>query len=149
MSIRDIGRPYEILWVEDNKGDVRLATEALKEAEAKVNLKVIGDGEGAIEYLRREGRFADVEKPDLVLLDLTLPRKDGLEVLEEIKNDEELRPIPVIVLTSSSANQDIFKAYETHANCFITKPTDLDKFFKVIQAIENFWFNIVELPRMD
>jgi len=136
----------EILLVEDNPGDVRLTVEALKDAKVRNRLTVVGDGEAALAYLRREGRYAEAQRPDLILLDLNLPRKDGREVLQEIKADESLRSIPVVVLTTSQAEQDIAKSYNLHANCYITKPVDLDRFVEVVRAIESFWFTIVKLP---
>jgi len=132
--------------VEDNPGDVRLAQEALKDAKVRNNLHVAMDGVEALAFLRREGKYADAPHPDLILLDLNLPRKDGREVLEEIKSDENLRRIPVVILTMSKAEEDILKTYDLHANCYVTKPLDLDCFIEVVQAIEGFWFSIVRLP---
>jgi two-component system, chemotaxis family, response regulator Rcp1 len=143
---RTVSRPIEVLLVEDNPGDVRLTREALKEGKVHNNLAVVENGVEALAYLRREGRYADSIRPDLILLDLNLPRKDGREVLEEIKADASLRNIPVVVLTSSEAEQDILRAYALHANCYITKPVDLDQFVKVVKSIEDFWFTIVKLP---
>jgi two-component system, chemotaxis family, response regulator Rcp1 len=142
-----MGRPVEILLVEDNPGDVRLTQEALRESKVRNNLHVAVDGVEALAYLRREGRYAEVTRPDLVLLDLNLPRKDGREVLAEMKEDEQLRRIPVVVLTTSRAEQDIVKTYNLHANCYISKPVDLDQFITVVKSIEDFWFTIVTLPR--
>jgi two-component system, chemotaxis family, response regulator Rcp1 len=139
-------RPVEILLVEDNPGDVRLTREALREGKVRNNLSVAADGVEALRFLRREGEHAEAVRPDLILLDLNLPRKDGREVLEEIKEDPQLRLIPVVVLTSSQAEQDICRAYDLHANCYVTKPVDLDRFITVVQTIENFWFTIVKLP---
>ena len=139
-------RPTEILFVEDNPGDVRLTQEALREAKMRVNVRVAWDGEEAIEYLRQEGPYADAPRPDLILLDLNLPRKSGREVLAEIKADRDLRSIPVVVLTSSKAEEDIAKTYNLHANCCVTKPADLDQFIRVVQSIESFWLTIVKLP---
>ena len=139
-------RPTEILFVEDNPGDVRLTQEALREAKMRVNVRVAWDGEEAIEYLRQEGPYADAPRPDLILLDLNLPRKSGREVLSEIKADRDLRSIPVVVLTSSKAEEDIAKTYNLHANCCVTKPADLDQFIRVVQSIESFWLTIVKLP---
>ncbi|MCL4474207.1 MAG: response regulator [Actinobacteria bacterium] len=136
----------EILLVEDNPGDVRLTQEALKETKVLNNLEVVNDGVEAMAYLHREGEFAEAKRPDLILLDLNLPRKDGREVLEEIKQDPELRQIPVVVLTVSQAEQDIYRTYDLHCNCYITKPINLDQFIEVIKAIENFWLSIVKLP---
>ena len=146
MSIRAAVRPVEVLLVEDNPGDVRLTREALREGKVQNNLNVAPDGVEALAYLRREGPYADAPRPDLILLDLNLPRKDGREVLEELKADSNLKNIPVVVLTSSQAEQDILRAYELHANCYITKPVDLEQFIHVVQSIENFWFTIVKLP---
>jgi len=145
MSIAH-SRPVEILLVEDNPGDVRLTREALREAKVRNNLSVAPDGVEALAYLRKEGQYADAVRPDLILLDLNLPRKDGREVLEEVKADPALRHIPVVVLTSSQAEQDILRAYDLHANCYVTKPVDLDQFITVVKSIEDFWFTIVKLP---
>jgi len=139
-------RPAEILLVEDNPGDARLTREALAQGKVRNILHHVKDGEEAIEFLRREGRFASVRTPDLILLDLNLPRKDGREVLEEIKKDPRLMQIPVVVLTSSQADEDILRSYRLHANCFITKPVDLEQLTRVVQAIEQFWFTLVRLP---
>ena len=139
-------KPIEILLVEDNPGDVDLAREALDTGKVRNTLHVVGDGEAALAFLRRQGLYADAPRPGLVLLDLNLPRKDGREVLAEIKTDTNLRCIPVVILTSSKAEEDILKTYDLHANCFITKPIDLHQFIKVVQAIEEFWFTIVKLP---
>ncbi|MBN1312242.1 MAG: response regulator [Anaerolineae bacterium] len=138
--------PVSILLVEDNPGDVRLTTEALKEAHVHNNLYVVEDGVKAMAYLRREDDFADALRPDVILLDLNLPKKDGRQVLAEIKEDEELRRIPVVVLTTSEAEQDILMTYDLHANCYISKPVDLDQFIRVVQAIEDFWLCVVKLP---
>lgn len=138
--------PIDILLVEDNPGDVRLTKEALKDATMKSNVHVVTDGEEAMSFLNQEGDFAEVPRPDLILLDLNLPRKDGREVLEEIKADDRLKMIPVVVLTTSEAEQDIARVYELHANCYITKPVDLDRFMDVIRTIEEFWFRVVRLP---
>ena len=140
------GKPIEILLVEDNPADVRLTQEALKEGKVRNNLHVARDGIEAIEYLRRLGKWAGSPRPDLILLDLNLPRKDGREVLFEIKNDPELKAIPVVVLTTSSAEQDIFKSYTLHANCYITKPVDLEQFVQVVKSIDDFWLTVVRLP---
>src|SRR3954470_21680870 len=139
-------RPMEILLVEDNPGDARLAWEAIREAKVANNLRWVSDGVEALAYLRREGKFADAQRPDLILLDLNLPRKDGREVLAEIKNDEFFRRIPVVVLTTSQAEEDIIKAYHLNANCYISKPVDLEQFMRVVSAIESFWLTIVKLP---
>ncbi len=142
----DQSRPVEILLVEDNPGDVRLTTEGLREGKIQNNLSVVGDGIDAIAFLRREGKFAAAPRPDLILLDLNLPRKDGREVLIEIKADEDLRSIPVVVLTTSSAEQDIISTYNLAANCYVTKPLDFEAFVGVVKSIEEFWFSIVRLP---
>jgi CheY-like chemotaxis protein len=139
-------RPIEILLVEDNVGDARLTLEAFKEGKVTNNLSVVRDGVEALAYLRREGPHANAVQPDLVLLDLNLPRKDGREVLAEIKADDRLKRIPVVVLTTSGAEEDVAKAYGNHANCYITKPVDLDQFLRVIQSIESFWLSLVKLP---
>ena len=146
MSSRPYSRPVEILLVEDNPGDVRLTREALREGKVRNNLYVASDGVDALAFLRREGQYADAVRPDLILLDLNLPRKDGREVLQEIKADATLRYIPVVVLTSSQAEQDILLAYDLHANCYVSKPVDLDQFIHVVHSIEDFWFTIVKLP---
>jgi CheY-like chemotaxis protein len=139
-------RPIEILLVEDNPGDARLTLEVFKEAKVINNITVTGDGVEALAYLRREARYANSVRPDLILLDLNLPRKDGREVLAEIKNDKHLMKIPVVVLTTSAAEEDIARAYSRHANCYITKPVDLDQFLRVVQSIESFWLSLVNLP---
>lgn len=136
----------EILLVEDNPGDVRLTREALKEAKMRNNLHVVEDGVAALEFLRREDGYGDAPRPDLILLDLNLPRKDGREVLEEIKADPELRRIPVVVLTTSEAEEDVLRSYNLHANCYVTKPVDLDRFIAIVRSIEDFWLTIVKLP---
>lgn len=139
-------RPVEILLVEDNPGDVRLTREALRESKLRTNLHVASDGVEALAFLRRAGRYAAAPRPDLILLDLNLPRKDGREVLAEIKADEDLRTIPVVILTTSRAEADIVRTYNLHANAYVTKPVDLDQFITVVQSIESFWFEIVTLP---
>ncbi len=139
-------KEVEVLLVEDNPGDVRLTMEALKEAKMHNRVNVVQDGMEAMDFLRKQGKFADATRPDLILLDLNLPRKNGREVLAEIKADESLKCIPVVVLTTSEAEQDILKAYKLHANCYVTKPVDLDQFIKVVQSIENFWMTVVKLP---
>ncbi|MGH8514531.1 MAG: response regulator [Gammaproteobacteria bacterium] len=136
----------KILLVEDNPGDVRLTREALKEGKILNDLCVVGDGVEALAFLRREDGYAEAERPDLILLDLNLPKKDGREVLQEIKGDGDLKKIPVVVLTTSAAERDILNAYDLHANCYITKPVDLGQFIKVVQLIEDFWLTIVKLP---
>ena len=140
------GSPVEILLVEDNPGDVRLTREALKEGKVYSNLHWAKDGVEALEFLRHEGRFADVPRPDIILLDLNLPKKDGREVLSEIKNDEDLKRIPVVILTTSKAEEDVLRSYQLHANCYVTKPVDLEKFIVVVQSIDRFWLTVVTLP---
>ncbi len=138
--------PIEILLVEDSPGDARLTIEALKDAKVLNHISVAEDGVEAMAFLRQEGEHAQAPRPDLVLLDLNLPRKDGREVLAEIKADKSLAQIPVVVLTTSQAEQDIVKSYQLHANCYITKPVDLDQFMTVISAVESFWLTVVRLP---
>jgi len=145
--VKRLSRPVEVLLVEDNPGDVRLTQEALKDGRVMVNLTVACDGVEAMEFLRRQPPFDAKPRPDLILLDLNLPKKNGREVLEEIKADDELKRIPVIVMTTSKAEQDIHKAYNLNANCYITKPVDLDEFLNVVRSIEDFWLTIVTLPR--
>jgi chemotaxis family two-component system response regulator Rcp1 len=140
------GRPVEILLVEDNPGDVRLTREALKDAKVMNHLSVVGDGEEAIAFLRRQGKHARAPRPDLILLDLNLPRKDGREVLEEIKIDPALMTIPVVVLTTSKAEEDVIRTYRLHANCYINKPVDFSRFMDVVRQLENFWLAVVRLP---
>jgi two-component system, chemotaxis family, response regulator Rcp1 len=140
------GKAIDILLVEDNPGDVRLTREALRDAKVRNQLSVAADGIEALAYLRREGPHAQATRPDLILLDLNLPRKGGIEVLTEIRADEQLTSIPVVILTSSQAERDIVQSYKLHANAYVTKPMDLDQFIKVVKAIEDFWFEIVWLP---
>jgi CheY-like chemotaxis protein len=149
MDARSIPKPIDILLVEDNPGDVRLTIEGLKEGKILNNLSVVSNGVEAMAFLRREGGYANAPRPDLILLDLNLPRKDGREVLVEIKNDNNLKRIPVVILTSSEAEQDIVKSYNLHANCYITKPVELDQFIGVIKNIEQFWLTVVKLPPGD
>ena len=139
-------RPIEILMVEDNPGDVRLTVEALKEGKVRNHMHTVGDGVEALAFLRRQGRYAQMPRPDLILLDLNLPKKNGQEVLAEIKEDPDLRRIPVVILTVSEAEADILKTYNLHANCYITKPVDLDRFIEVVKSIEDFWLTVVMLP---
>lgn len=146
MSMHVQVRSAEILLVEDNPGDVRLTMEAMRESKMHNRVTVVSDGEQALDYLQRRGRFSAATRPDLILLDLNLPKKDGREVLQEIKAVEELRRIPVVVLTTSKAEEDICRTYDLHANCYITKPMDLDRFIEVVQQIEGFWLTIVSLP---
>ncbi len=138
--------PIEVLLVEDNPGDAQLTRIALEDSKISVNLNVVEDGVEAMAFLRKQEKYAQVPHPDIVLLDLNLPRKDGREVLAEIKSDAALKRIPVVVLTTSQAEEDILKAYNLAANCYITKPVDFDQFVKIVQSIENFWFAIVKLP---
>lgn len=146
MKGKIIGKPVEILLVEDNPGDVRLTKEALKDSKIINNLHVVMDGEEAMKYLLKHGEYKENPKPDIILLDLNLPKKDGREVLAEIKEQKKLKHVPVVILTSSEADEDIVSTYELHANCYITKPVDLDQFSKVVKAIGDFWFSIVKLP---
>lgn len=146
MRIEGEIQPIEILLVEDNPGDVRLTREALKGSKVYNNLQVISDGEEAIKYLKREGQYSSAPRPDLVLLDLNLPGRDGREILSEIKTSPELNTIPVVILTTSSAEQDIQKTYSLHANCYITKPLELEGFTEVVRSVEGFWLSIVKLP---
>ena len=146
MASANAGTPYEILLVEDSPGDVRLTKEALDEASVRNTLHVVHDGVEAMAFLRCEGIYADASEPDLILLDLNLPRKTGREVLAEIKQDPALMRIPVVVLTTSAAERDILEAYGLHANCYITKPFDLDQFIQIVKSIEDFWLTIVKLP---
>lgn len=137
----------EILLIEDNAGDVRLTQEALRDAKVRNNLSVVTDGVEAMKYLRREGAYGAAIRPDLILLDLNLPRMSGREVLAEVKEDQELKHIPVVILTTSQAEQDILASYRLRANAFVTKPVDLDQFLKVVRSIEQFWLEIVRLSR--
>ena len=146
MNAPGLGRAAEILLVEDNPGDARLTVEALRDAKVLNRLTVVRDGEEAMAYLHRQGRHSNAVRPDLVLLDLNLPKKDGREVLAEMKADEGLRRIPVVILTTSSAEQDILRSYDLHANSYITKPVALDEFMKVVRTIEDFWLAVVKLP---
>ena len=141
-----IGKPIEILLVEDNPGDARLVKEALKDVKVLNNLRVAKDGVEALDFLHREGNHTGAPRPDLILLDLNLPKKNGREVLKEIKADKNLKRIPVVVLTTSKAEEDILRSYDLQANCYITKPVDLDEFIKVVKSIKDFWFTIVKLP---
>jgi len=143
---RENCRPIEILLVEDNPGDVRLTQEALREGKVRNHLHVAADGVEAMAFLRREGQHAHAAQPDLILLDLNLPKKSGREVLAEIKEDPELRRIPVVILTVSKAEEDVLKSYNLHANCYITKPVNLDQFLEVVKSIEDFWLTVVMLP---
>jgi two-component system, chemotaxis family, response regulator Rcp1 len=143
------GKPIDILLVEDNPGDVRLTREALREGKVSNTLNVASDGEEAMDYLHKACEPGNHSLPDLILLDLNMPRKDGREVLADIKNDPKLRRIPVVILTTSKSEADILKTYDNHANCYITKPVELDNFIEVVQSIESFWVTIVNLPRRE
>jgi CheY-like chemotaxis protein len=145
MNLKN-GKAVEILLIEDSPGDVRLTVEALKEAKVNNNLSVVPDGVEAMDFLRQKGSYKDAIRPDLILLDLNLPRKDGREVLAEVKNDPQLKQIPVVVLTTSRSEQDVLQAYDLHANCYITKPVDFKQFMTVVKSIENFWLTVVKLP---
>jgi CheY-like chemotaxis protein len=147
MNYHDYGKPIDILLIEDNPGDVRLTMEVFKEGKVFNNLHVARDGEEAISFLKRRGAFSKSPRPDLILLDLNLPKMDGRAVLAEIKSDAELRRIPVVVLTTSKADEDILRSYDLHANCYITKPVELEEFISIVQNIENFWLSIVKLPQ--
>ena len=142
----DAPRALELLLVEDNPGDVELAREALRDVAAPLHLSVVHDGVEALAFLRREGQYGQAPRPGLILLDLNLPKKDGREVLAEIKADPRLQAIPVVVLTTSASEQDILRSYQLHANCYITKPVDLDQFMQVVNIIDDFWLTIVALP---
>jgi len=139
-------KPIEILLVEDNAGDARLAREALRDAKVRNNLTWLSDGEEALAFLRRKGKYSHAPRPDLILLDLNLPRKDGREVLTEIKSDDKFKRIPVVILTTSQADEDVLRAYHLNANCYIPKPVDLERFLTVVKTIEEFWLTIVKLP---
>jgi len=146
MQTDRIAKPVEMLMVEDNLGDVRLTQEALKEAKVRVRMSVVGDGVEAMAFLHHEGPYSRSPHPDLILLDLNLPRKDGREVLADIKADTHLRRIPIVILTTSQDEEDVFAVYDLHANCYIVKPVDLDQFMQVIRTIEGFWLEVVKLP---
>jgi len=149
MNGLDIAKPIEILLVEDNPGDVRLTKEAFKESKILNNLSVVEDGAEAMAFLRQQGEYTGASRPDLILLDLNMPKMDGRQVLAEIKKDPTLKNIPVIILTTSKAEQDILKSYNLHANCYIVKPVDLWQFNTVVQTIKDFWLSIVKLPRSE
>jgi CheY-like chemotaxis protein len=146
MNTDTLARSIDILLVEDNPGDVRLTRELLKESKIHNNLTVVDNGEDALNFLRRGAKYPHAAPPDLILLDLNLPRKSGVEVLGSIKSDPELRRIPVVVLTSSKAEEDIAKTYDLHANCYISKPVGLEQFAAVVKSIDDFWLSIVKLP---
>jgi chemotaxis family two-component system response regulator Rcp1 len=145
-SIETGGSSFEILLVEDSPGDVRLTREALRDAKMHINLNVARDGIEAMAFLKREGALSHAPRPSLILLDLNLPKKDGRAVLEEIKNSPDLKSIPIVILTTSLSDEDVLRSYNLHANCYITKPVDLDGFLKVVKSIDNFWLSIVTLP---
>jgi len=147
MNTENLGKPIEILLVEDNPGDARLALESFKESKIRNALHWVQDGVEALAFMRRQGRYTNEPRPDVILLDLNMPKMDGRRVLAEIKSDDDLKRIPVVILTISKSEEDILKTYNLHANCYITKPLDLDQFMKVIRSIEDFWLTIVRLPR--
>ena len=144
-----MNKEVKILLVEDNEGDIVLTLKALKQAKVSNGVNVVKDGEAALQFLKKEGQFKDVQTPDLILLDINLPKVDGIEVLAEIKKDKALMSIPVIMLTTSDLEKDIMKSYNNHANCYITKPVEFQEFIKVIQSIKDFWITIVKLPKPD
>ncbi len=146
MTTSPLPRPIEILLVEDSPADVLITREAFEEAKLLNTLHVVEDGVQALEFLRRQGSYADAPRPDLILLDLNLPRKNGREVLAEIKADPQLKSIPVVILTTSSLDEDVLNAYDLHANCYVIKPVGFDNFFKAVQSIQDFWFSVVTLP---
>lgn len=146
MIFRESGKPIDILLIEDNPGDVRLTQEAFKEGKIRNNFYVVRDGEQALDFLFKRKEYTDVPRPDIILLDLNLPKRDGREVLEVIKQDENTRQIPVVILTTSKAEEDILKTYNLHANCFISKPVELEEFIRVVKSIEDFWLTVVRLP---
>ena len=141
-------KEIHILLVEDNEGDILLTLEALREAKVHNEINVVRDGEAALQYMKKEGQYKNAETPDLVLLDINLPKMDGIEVLEQLKSDEHLRVIPIVMLTTSDSEKDIFQSYQSHANCYITKPVNFENFIEVIQTIKDFWINIVKLPKI-
>lgn len=146
MNVEEISRPIEILLVEDNLADVRLTIEVFKDARVHSHLSVVEDGVEALAFLRHEGKYAHTPRPDIILLDLNLPRKNGLQVLAEIKEDDNLKRIPVIILTTSQAEEDIIKTSDLHANCFITKPVALEQFIRVVESLKEFWLTVAKLP---
>lgn len=146
MTQNQLAKPIEVLLVEDNAGDIRLTKEAFEEGKVRLNLSVVRNGVEAMAFLRKEGDFDGTARPDLVLLDLNLPKKDGREVLKDMKNDPQLLRIPVVVLTTSESDEDVLGTYGLHANCYITKPVDMDQFIKVVKLIEEFWFVVAKIP---
>ena len=146
MTAKRLSRPVEILMVEDNPGTVRLTQEVMRDSKVRNAMYVVDDGVEAMAFLRKQGRYASAPRPDLVLLDLNLPRKDGRETLAEMKQDEELKRIPVVVLTTSRSEDDVLRAYDLHANCYLNKPVGLEDFIKVVKSIENFWIEMATLP---
>jgi CheY-like chemotaxis protein len=146
MTPKAAGTPIEVLLVEDDPGDVLLIQEAFEFNKVHNKLSIVRDGEQAIAFLRREGEYADATRPDLVLLDLNLPRKDGREVLQEVKSDEDLRTIPIVVLTTSEAEEDVLRSYQLHANAYVTKPVDFDRFVSIVRQIDDFFVSVVRLP---
>ena len=148
MSFKNRIRPVEILLVDDNPGDIRLTQETLKESKIINKINVVEDGAEAIGFLKKVGKYENVSTPDLILLDLNLPKKNGREVLAEIKEDKILKLIPVVIFTISTAEEDILKSYKLHANCYITKPVDMNQFIKIVRSIENYWFSRVKLPEL-
>jgi two-component system, chemotaxis family, response regulator Rcp1 len=146
MNTNTIVKSVDILLVEDNPGDVDLTRDALEESKMKNKLFVVGDGEEALEFLYKKGKYAEASRPDLIILDLNLPKKDGREVLADIKADDNLKRIPIVILTTSKAEEDVLKTYNLHANCYITKPLDFEQFLQVVKSIETFWMSIVVLP---
>ncbi len=146
MDSKNMVRSVDILLIEDNPGDVDLTRDAFEESKMNNSLYVVEDGEEAIEFLYKKGKYSDAPRPELIILDLNLPKKDGREVLEEIKVDDNLKRIPIVILTTSKAEEDVLKTYNLHANCYITKPLDFEQFLQVVKSIENFWMSIVVLP---
>lgn len=146
MNLGSTGRAVEVLLVEDSRGDARLTMEALKDGKVLNHINWVIDGVEAMRFLRREGEYAGVARPDLILLDLNMPRKSGREVLDEIKSDRDLKRIPVVILTTSEAEEDVLRTYDLNASCYVAKPVDLDRFIQVVKKIEDFWFTVVKLP---
>ncbi len=146
MKGYDLLKPVEILLVEDDPGDIELTRESLKANKITTNLNIVHDGVSAMQYLSQEGAYSDAKRPDLIILDLNLPKKDGLEVLDDLKTDQNLKSIPVVILTTSEADEDIIKSYNLGANCYVTKPIGFKEFEKIVRSIEEFWFTVVKLP---